>query len=304
MKPTRKIVSIILASLVLLALVVFFAFGFYSGRHAMTGGSTENPKAVPESTAAVSESTAAVSKSTAAVPESTAAVSKSTAAVPESTAAVSKSTAAVPESTASVSKSTAAVPEEEQQAQAIAKKLLQKISVEEPGITEMLKGLQTDGASLQGLDYRMKSEESLTRKILLDSHDKECSLQEAADAIGDCLRYTLMSDEDGKYAAMVNRTMNTLKGKGFTILKFKNFWGGEYYQGINVALLTPDQTKMELQFHTADSYNTKENLTHKYYEIMRSETAKAEDIAEAEKMTRYYQTLVKIPEGAKDLNFK
>jgi flagellar basal body-associated protein FliL len=256
MKPTRKIVSIIIAALVVLAAVVFFALKFHSDRQAMAREDMEKSDVFEE----VSEPAA--------------------------------------------SESSSASSGEEQQAQVIAKNLLQKVSAEEPAVTELLKGMETDGATLQGLDYRLKSQESLTRKILLDSHDKQCSLQEAADAIGDCLRYTLMSDQDDKYASMVDHTMKTLKDKGLTILKFKNFWGGEYYQGINVALLTPDQVKMELQFHTADSYNTKENLTHKYYEIMRSETAKAEDVAEAEKKTRDYQARVKIPKGAKNLSFK
>ena len=51
--------------------------------------------------------------------------------------------------------------------------------------------MESDTAYLQGLENRIKSEESLTRKILSDAQEKNVSLEAAAAEIGDVLRYTL-----------------------------------------------------------------------------------------------------------------
>ncbi|WP_010249271.1 hypothetical protein [Acetivibrio cellulolyticus] len=179
--------------------------------------------------------------------------------------------------------------------------VLNKAKYVEPEITKAMKSLEIDGAHLEGLDYRQKSNESLCRKILSDSHAKGITLEEAASGIGDSLRYTLVADESN-YTRLVEQSLKQLEEQGYKINKVKNFWGEEIYQGINVSLTTPDGVKMELQFHTSASYYTKEVLNHKYYEIARSETASIEEITEANKIMIENQSKVTMPDGVKDIS--
>ena len=109
------------------------------------------------------------------------------------------------------------------------------------------------------LEHRIKSQDSLTRKILSDSHIKGISLEEAAEGIGDSLRYTMIVSEEN-YANVANKSLQQLQESGYTVNKIKNYWGDDIYQGVNVSLTTPDGVKMELQFHTEDSFYTKEIL--------------------------------------------
>ena len=59
----------------------------------------------------------------------------------------------------------------------------------------------------------------------------------------------------------------------------------------------------ELQFHTPSSFDTKEEKTHKYYEIIRSETASEAEKEEATKKQAELFALVPVPEGVESLEY-
>ena len=186
------------------------------------------------------------------------------------------------------------------EAELLAENLFKKAESVEKETTSLMKSFEVDGRHLEGLDYRFKSQESLSRKIVTKSHQKGISLEEAASEIDDSLRYTLVSDEAG-YCQMVDETLNRLEREGYTIKNFKNTWGDDVYQGINVSIKSPEGVSLELQFHTDASYYTKEHLNHAYYEIARSETATAEEVAEATEKMKANQALVNRPAGARNL---
>lgn len=173
----------------------------------------------------------------------------------------------------------------------------------EKKVTNSMKSLQDNNSELVGLDFRLKTQESLARKIYSDSLADNISLEEAASGISDSLRYTLCIDP-ANYASKVTESLTKLESEGYKVTKFKNFWGGELYQGINVQLEAPDGFKIELQFHTKDSFHTKEVLNHKYYEIARSDSATVEEKAKANEIMKYNQSLVKTPEGASNLDWR
>lgn len=187
------------------------------------------------------------------------------------------------------------------QAEKLALEILYKSKKVEQKTTNYMKMLEGNDVKLEGLDYRLKSIESLTRKILSDSHAEGISLEEAAENISDSLRYTLIISEKN-YTSVVEKSLEQLEENGYKINKIKNYWGDDLYQGINASLTTPDGVKMELQFHTEDSYHTKETLNHKYYEIVRSESATTEEIGEAAEKMIYNQSLVKVPPNAENIS--
>lgn len=192
---------------------------------------------------------------------------------------------------------------EQLNAEYLASEVLNKAKNAEENTTKFMKLLENNGGKLEGLDFRLKSQESLSRKILSDSHVKGVSLEEAASDIGDSLRYTLTTS-DSNYTQVVNSSLKQLQGNGYKINKIKNYWGEDIYQGINVSLTTPDGVKMELQFHTDTSYYTKEVLNHKFYEIARSESATTDEIAIATEKMIENQSQALVPKDAEKIKIE
>lgn len=169
----------------------------------------------------------------------------------------------------------------------------------EKEITPLLQSMENDSRKLIGLEYRLKTPESTARKLLLNAHDMEISLEEAADTVKDALRYTFcLADE--AYTDGVDEILKVLDERGFTFDKVKNYWGSEGYKGINTNPVTPDGFVFEIQFHTQDSYDAKEVKTHALYEIVRSEESSEAEKEEASAKQLEIFATVPVPEGAAD----
>jgi len=186
--------------------------------------------------------------------------------------------------------------ERREQANVLATQLLLKAREAEDGITAAMQQLETDGAYLEGLENRFKRADSLSGKILADAEEKHESLDVAAAAISDVLRYTLVVDEKS-YALQVPKALHQLEAAGFTVIKFRNAWGGKFYQGINAQLMSSEGVRVELQFHTAQSYAIKQ-VSHEVYEIRRNPQATEQERAEATRMSIVYNNHVIMPAGA------
>ena len=147
------------------------------------------------------------------------------------------------------------------------KRLLEKATAAEPKITKDLQRIVNDthgtidydvGNGKTSLDYRLKTEESLKRKVtsdFLDGYD----LEYIESHIYDNVRYTDLVKGDflvGDYAQIQDR----LDAIGYKILRVKNTLGnsGAAYRGLNTVIETPDGYKFELQFHTPESIDIKE----------------------------------------------
>ena len=174
--------------------------------------------------------------------------------------------------------------------------LLIRAAKAEPFLTEALKTASGSLYRLCGLENRLKSRKSLARKIRDDAASDNIPLTDAAADVSDVLRYTMVADEKN-YGQMVRDVITSLRRQGIRILKFRNAWGGKFYQGINVKLLTPDGMKAELQLHTPQSFDIKER-SHVFYEIRRSAASTAEEIKKAIVDSIAINSLVRIPQGA------
>lgn len=154
-----------------------------------------------------------------------------------------------------------------------------RAAINEPPITDNLVRLADDaGAEMAMLEFRLKQRESLARKIAQDAVEKNVTLQEAADSIGDAIRYTMVVDPQD-YAQTVRNVLDDFEGQGFDVFKNKNYWQeGNSYKGINTNIRTPDGTVFELQFHTPQSLATKDP-SHEIYNRSRVETNAARKIA-------------------------
>ena len=192
-------------------------------------------------------------------------------------------------------------PEYQLEADTIAKQVRLLAEMKEPSVTEDMKSLEKNGNFLVGLDKNLKSVGSLSRKIISDASKHNTSLETAVSEIGDSLRYTLICSED-TFTEDVRSSLLELQEKGYKIEKFKNKFDEVYYHGINVNLLTPDGTIIELQFHTEQSFLAKGEMTHIYYEIARNDFTSQEAKDLANQIQEGVTKLVPQPDGVLDLN--
>jgi len=153
-----------------------------------------------------------------------------------------------------------------------ADRVMVRAAVAEPPITDDVVALsRSNGAEMKGLDFRLKGRESMSRKIAADAAAENIPVTQAADQIGDSVRYTMVADPQD-YAQTVTDTLDNLEQRGYTVYKNKNYWQDENaYKGINTNITAPDGTNFELQFHTPQSYAVKEP-SHEIYELSRVET--------------------------------
>ena len=153
-----------------------------------------------------------------------------------------------------------------------ATRLRDRILSVEPQVTGLMQDLakMSDG-QLVGLEYRVKSTDSLARKIDADSgKDYNGDYQKAAENISDAIRYTMTMPDD-EYTAGADRTIKALESAGFK-LRTKNFWQtGDPYDGANIKA-TKDGITVEVQLHTPRSFKAKESDLHPIYEKYRVET--------------------------------
>lgn len=184
-----------------------------------------------------------------------------------------------------------------------AEKVHARAKAAEPEITKAMKGLEGGGAELVGLDYAVKGKGSLTRKIVTDAKAEGKSFDAASGGIGDSVRYTLQVGEHN-YSNKVMSSLRQLEAQGYKVEKFKNYWGGDLYQGINCNLRTPNGLRIELQFHTPTSFHTKEKLNHKAYEEYRLDKTPDKKKAQLYDMMVKNQTSVPVPNGVQSLAWR
>ena len=135
----------------------------------------------------------------------------------------------------------------------------------EPAITEDMKEMsEASGGELVGLEHRCKSPSSTVEK--LHERGKSKDIQE----VNDLVRYT-ETLEPSEYSEGVNKSLDDLESRGYSIDKVKNTWDDDSnpYKGVNVQMTSPSGQKCEVQFHTPESFEAKNGEMHELYEKQR-----------------------------------
>lgn len=163
-------------------------------------------------------------------------------------------------------------------------------------ISKDIKGIVEEcGGELAGFAYRLKTPASFLEKIGPRAALKGISEKAMLSEINDVVRYTQLADKD-KLVDSFNKTMDTLKGKGYNVKAVKNTWNdvNNPYKGINSVLESPNGQKFELQFHTPESFELKQGEMHKLYEESRKlDPASDEAIKLNDKMFKLSNSLEK-----------
>jgi len=155
------------------------------------------------------------------------------------------------------------------EANQLAKNIREKVGKLEPSLTKTMMGVADEiGAKMEGLQFRLKTEKSLARKIDEDAQKYGGDTDQAARNISDAVRYTMVIDTNN-YTDTVTKALDGLRDTGYQASRVKNFWQkGDDYQGINAKMKHPAGFEFELQFHSPESLAMKEK-THAIYEERR-----------------------------------
>lgn len=161
-------------------------------------------------------------------------------------------------------------------AQNLASQLFARAKKAEPGITGIISRVANENnVTLKGLEFRLKTKDSLARKIASEYRDNAgaISYKIIGEKIGDSVRYTYVIDES-RYSSSVMKISEDLKARGLSPYdnKFRNYWSNPTYKGINSNWISQDGQIFEIQFHSPQSLRIKEEKSHKIYEKQRVET--------------------------------
>jgi hypothetical protein len=114
--------------------------------------------------------------------------------------------------------------------------------------------------------YALKSLDRFQEKLAKAIHDEpDKSAEEHASEIHDGVRYTFLFSHETYVQNLYSASMK-LEEEGFILSVRKNTWGNEEYKGVNTRWTDPESGLLfEIQFHTQESWNAKQE-THSSYE--------------------------------------
>jgi len=160
------------------------------------------------------------------------------------------------------------IPPRSQKAVDVAESLRGSAEKLEPEITKNLMALSEEyNGNLVSLEYRLKTTDSLARKIDTKAMKENISIEQAAGSISDSIRYTL-AVSNAEYTIATESLVQEFQNDGFEV-NAKNYWEtGDSYQGMNIQL-SKGGVKTELQLHTKSSYKIKTEKLHPIYEKAR-----------------------------------
>lgn len=168
-----------------------------------------------------------------------------------------------------------------------AEQLIAAAKTAEPGVTQALEALSGRmKGRLVGLEHRLKTPSSLTRKLIDRTRtrvtqggvDAQLAINDEAVKANDVLRYTLLLDEKSYWANEEKLRDALMKECGYTITDRWDAWNDKSsraFKGLTLRFKTKEGQVFELQVHTAKSFDIKMG-THEEYEEFRDATTSPE----------------------------
>lgn len=168
-------------------------------------------------------------------------------------------------------------------AAAAAQTLIATATKAEPGVTSTLQALctQTKG-KLVGLEHRLKTESSLSRKLVdrartqvTQGKGAQLAVSEEAKKANDVLRYTMVLDEKSYWNNELKMRNALEKDYGYKVTDYWDAWSDKAsraYKGLTLRFATKEGQVFELQIHTLASFDTKMGIHEEYEEARESGT--------------------------------
>lgn len=172
----------------------------------------------------------------------------------------------------------------ESYARATAGELIRRAEDVEPRVTGHIRAVAfSRRGKPKGLEYRIKSQDSLARKLRDKAAENPLgtlapgkAVQQEADQVSDTLRYTIILEPDATYGHLFAEISETMKKFKYTPDLRKNYWErSTTYKGINLTFKTPDSPPLgfEVQLHTEGSFATKQRNHEEYEEERELDTS-------------------------------
>ena len=186
-------------------------------------------------------------------------------------------------------------------------KLYLNIKALEPVITSDLSQVSSQlGTSFEGLYYAVKSIDSLQNKIGREMAKEENvgkSPLEIAQSFKDVIRYTEICKHDNIFE-VAKSTIDILQKEGYTLSGIKNYYITPFentgYMGLHLNFISPYGQEIELQVHSQESFDAKQQ-GHSLYEQIRNVSPVPRDKDAIEKKVLEIHGKITKPKGFEEL---
>ena len=141
----------------------------------------------------------------------------------------------------------------------------------EPIITKNVQNaVRETNAHMYGLEHRLKTLNSIDRKIQTDSIEKSVSLKDSANNIKDVVRYTTISSNND-FVKNYNTFKAYLELRGYTEERCRNYFemykeGKVKHKSVQSVFSDPEGYLFEVQFQTKESQEAKDKKVPIYEE--------------------------------------
>lgn len=154
---------------------------------------------------------------------------------------------------------------------------------------------------LEGFEFRLKGIDRIKEKAAekLEA-EPDRTPEEAVREIPDAIRYTFcLGSKD--YSAGYGEIKEKLELHGYDMYHCKNWWDNEEYKGVNTRWVTPEGQQFEVQFHTAESFHAKHQVTHQAYERLRNPATNEHERIELRAFQREVSSWIPNPDGVRGI---
>ena len=133
----------------------------------------------------------------------------------------------------------------------------------EPKITQdVTSAVKKSGGEMYGLEHRLKTKESINRKIETDAKEKDISDYKAAKDLKDAVRYTSISNDDSFTKTYFN-VKKELQKMGYDEVRCRNYFdsyrkGTAKHKSVQCVYKDRDGYLFEIQFQTPSSQKAKD----------------------------------------------
>lgn len=174
-------------------------------------------------------------------------------------------------------------------------RMLADVATIEPTATSQFIDSLPSGASPYQLDRRVKSPESLARKI------RASQISRKFIPLHDVLRYTALTESADDLVAAAQEIVHGLRRHGWTVdYTMHSYTDGSRYKGLHAYLSFPGIDRVEVQFHSSASVKVKETTT-TWYQVERSFGAGEETRAAARQRCIDLSATLTTPAGLDEL---
>lgn len=184
-----------------------------------------------------------------------------------------------------------------------------KIRVIEPLITSAIKNTTNNlKTSLDGIEFSVKTASSVEDKLLRDeavclNKGRSFSPKNSLHQFKDIVRYTEICNHDD-IAQITKRTIDSMEKQGYVLSGVKNYFSHPYpdtgYKGMHLNFISPYGQEIELQVHSKNSFDAKQEGHTLYEQIRKISTLKKDVIRLSEEMRQLHKG-VKNPPGIDEI---